>query len=123
MPQGLAITLFTVIATASWLLVARAVGLRRTPAAYLFVSVGVVIALWTTASLVQAQVDALHVRAALLRFQLALGTIGPALWWVTLMRVAVATPVRPLHLGIVAAPAVAFAVALATSPEGGPWVR
>lgn len=123
MPQGLATTLFTAIAMASWLLVARAAGLRRTPAAYLFVSVGVVIALWTTGSLVQAQVDALNVRAALLRFQLALGTIGPALWWVTLMRVAVATPVRPLHLGIVAAPAVAFAVALATSPEGGPWVR
>ena len=94
MPQGLATTLFAVIATAAWLLVARAVGLRRTPAAHLFVSVGVVIALWTTASLVQAQVDALHVRAVLLRFQLALGSIGPALWWVTLMRLAAPEPAR-----------------------------
>ena len=123
MPQGLAITLFTGVATASWLLVARAVGLRRTPAAYLFVSVGVVIALWTTASLVQAQVDALNVRAALLRFQFALGVIGPALWWVTLVRVAAPERVRPLQLGLVVAPALVFAAALAASPEGGPWVR
>jgi diguanylate cyclase (GGDEF)-like protein len=123
MPQGLAITLFTVVATASWLLVARAVQLRRAPAAALFVSVGVVIALWTTASLVQAQVDELSVRAVLLRFQLAMGSVGPTLWLVTLLRVAAPTRVRSLHLAMVATPAVVFAVALLTSPEGGPWVR
>jgi diguanylate cyclase (GGDEF)-like protein len=123
MPQGLAITLFTLVATASWLLVARAVRLRRAPAAALFVSVGVVIALWTTASLVQAQVDEASVRAVLLRFQLAMGSIGPTLWLVTLLRVAAPTRVRPLHLAMIAAPAVVFAVALLTSPEGGPWVR
>lgn len=123
MPQGLAITVFTVIATAAWLLVARAVGLRRSPAAYLFVSVSVVIALWTSASLVQAQVDALTVRAVLVRFQLALGSIGAAIWWVMLVRVAAPARTRPLHVAVVAAPAVAFAAALLASPEGGPWIR
>jgi diguanylate cyclase (GGDEF)-like protein len=123
MPQGAIVTVFTVIATASWLLVARAAGLRRSPAAYLFISVGLVIALWTTASLVQAQVDAPSVRGVFVRFQLALGSIGPALWWVTLARLAAPDRVRPFRLALVAAPSLVFATALLLSPEGGSWVR
>lgn len=124
MGQGVIITVYSVIAMASWLLVARAVRLRRAAAADLFVSVGVVIALWTTASLVQAQVvEEIGLRIALLRFQLALGSLGPALWLVTLLRVAAPDRIRSLQVALIATPALVFGGSLLASAEGGPWLR
>lgn len=124
MTQAVAVMAFTAIATAGWALVAQASRLGRRPGAGVFVAMGAVLALLATGTLAQALVLGPAASEALVRAQVALRALAPAIWLAALLRWAAPPFVRRPRATIAAlvAPSVAFAAAAAVSPLGGPIV-
>ena len=124
MSQAIAVMLFTAITLGAWMLVAQTWRLGRRPGAGVFVAMGLVLALLATVALTQAIVVDAAATEALVRTQLALRSLAPALWLAALLRWAAPPFVRRPRatLAAIAAPCVAFAVAAFSTPIGGPML-
>lgn len=116
--------LFTAIALGAWSLVAQVWRLGRRPGTGVFVAVGLALSLLATVALVQAVVTGAGATEALVRAQLALRSLTPAIWVAALLRWAAPPFVRRpwVAIGALVAPAVAFAVAAVATPTGGPML-
>jgi len=122
MGQSVAVMLFTTIALGAWALVAQALRLGRRHGAGVFVAMGAALALLTTLMLVQAQVADHDAVVALVRVQLALRSLIPALWLIALIRWAAPPFIGRVHVALIAVPALAFAAAALVTPVGGPML-
>jgi diguanylate cyclase (GGDEF)-like protein len=124
MGQAVAVMVFTTIALGAWALVAQAARLGRRPGAGVFVAMGMALALLATVALVQAVVADPVATDVLVRVQLALRALTPAIWLAALLRWAAPPFVRWPLATIVAlvAPSAAFAVAALATPIGGPML-
>ncbi len=121
MTQAVAVMVFTAISLGAWSLVAQTLRLGRRSGAGVFVAMGLALALLATVALIQAVVSGSAATEALVRAQLALRTLTPAIWIAALLRWAAPPFVgRPwATIAVLIAPAVAFAVAAFTTPIGG----
>ena len=124
MSQAVAVMLFTAITLGAWLLVAQTWRLGRRPGAGVFVAMGLALALLASVALVQAVATGTAATEALVRAQLALRSLTPAIWVAALLRWAAPPFVgRPwVTIGALVAPAFAFAVAAFVTPIGGPML-
>ncbi|TVR91739.1 MAG: diguanylate cyclase [Trueperaceae bacterium] len=123
MGQSVAVMLFTANALLGWALVVQALRLGSRHGAGVFVAMGATLALLTTVMLVQAQVTNHDAVVALVRVQLALRTVMPALWLIALIRWAAPPFIHRAHMVIIAIPALAFATAALVTPVGGPMLE
>ncbi len=124
MTQAVAVMLFTTITIGAWSLVAQTWRLGRRPGAGVFVAMGLVLALLATVALIQAAVAGPTATEALVRAQLALRSLTPAIWLAALLRWAAPPFVRRpwLTISAIVAPAAFFAIAGLVTPLGGPML-
>ncbi len=114
--------LFTAITLGAWTLVAQTWRLGRRPGAGVFVAMGLALALLSSVALIQAVVVDAVATEVLVRAQLALRSLTPAIWVAALLRWAAPPFVRRpwVTIAVLVVPAVAFAVAALATPIGGP---
>ncbi len=124
MTQAVAVMLFTAISLGAWALVAQTWRLGRRPGAGVFVAMGLALALLATVALIQAVVAGTAPTEALVRAQMALRSLTPAIWLAALLRWAAPPFVRRPGWTIAAlvAPAAFFAIAALATPIGGPML-
>lgn len=122
MSQAVAVMLYTAITLGAWALVAQTWRLGRRPGAGVFVAMGLVLALLATVAMLQAVVTGAAATEVLVRAQLALRSVAPAVWIAALLRWAAPPFVRRpwVAIGALSAPAAIFAVAALVTPIGGP---
>lgn len=118
MPHGLAITLSAIAATSSWVLVGLAWHRRKRSAGGAFLGLALIIALWTTTTLLQYLIDVEPVRQALRRFQAALAVLGPVAWLLVIVRAFDLRWFTPMRLAVIALPGLLFALATQFLPYG-----
>ena len=123
MTQGVAVMIFTANALGAWALVVQALRLGSRHGVGVFVAMGATLALLTTVMLVQAQVADNDTVVALVKAQLALRSVIPALWLIALIRWAAPPFIRRAHVVLIAVPAVVLAVAALVTPVGGPMLE
>jgi diguanylate cyclase (GGDEF)-like protein len=124
MSQAVAVMLFTTITLGAWMLVALTWRLGRRPGAGVFVAMGMTLALLATVALIQAVVTGPAATEALVRAQLALRSLAPAVWVAALLRWAAPPFVRRPWptIAVLVAPAALFAIAAFATPIGGPML-